>query len=205
MQLFIYDTMKRINRKNTVIILAFSLLIAINIPFKTALPYSDTEYYTFEEPYTDFNYYNYTVNESYIAEVPLDYIIMDAQYADSALSSPSYVWVIIKNNDTINGNFNVDFYITTKKGILIPSVTKISSTGNYISSGETKTIKLSYNETITEFKYDIIPPTKEVTKYRNVTMKRTETKYRTIQKSRDVIKFKNESMSVLQRLFPYII
>lgn len=130
---------------------------------------------------------------------------MDAQYADSALSSPSYVWVIIKNNDTINGNFNVDFYITTKKGILIPSVTKLSSTGNYISSGETKTIKLSYNETITEFKYDIIPPTKEVTKYRNVTMKRTETKYRTIQKSRDVIKFKNESMSVLQRLFPYII
>lgn len=197
--------MKRINRKNTVIILAFSLLIAINIPFKTSLPYPDTEYYTFEEPYTDFNYYNYTVNESYIEEVPLDYIVLDTRYTDSALSSPSYVWVIIKNNDTINGNFNVDFYITTKKGIFIPSVTKISSTGNYISSGETKTIKLSYNETITEFKYDIIPPTKEVTKYRNVTMKRTETKYRTIQKSRDVIKFKNESMSVLQRLFPYII
>ncbi|VVB55866.1 Uncharacterised protein [uncultured archaeon] len=57
----------------------------------------------------------------------------------------------------------------------------------------------------TEFKYDIIPPTKEVTKYRNVTTKRTETKYRTIQKSHDVIKLKNESMSILQRFFPYII
>ena len=197
--------MKRINRKNTVIILAFFLFIGINIPFKTSLPYPDTEYYTVEEPYTDFNYYNYTVNESYIEEVPLDYIVLDAQYTDSVLSSPSYIWVIIKNNETINGNFNVDFHITTKKDRFIPSVTKISSTGNYISSGETKTIKLSYNETITEFKYDIIPPTKEVTKYRNVTMKRTETKYRTIQKSRDVIKFKNESMSVLQRFFPYII
>ncbi|MDL5503124.1 MAG: hypothetical protein QSU88_07905, partial [Candidatus Methanoperedens sp.] len=101
--------------------------------------------------------------------------------------------------------FNVDIHITTKKGISIPSITKISSTGNYIPSGETKTIKLSYNETITEFKYDIIPPTKEVTKYRNVTMKRIEPKYHKIQRSRDVIKFKNESKSFLERFFPYII
>ena len=199
------NTMKRINRKNAVIVLAFFLFIGINIPFKTSLPYPDTEYYTVEVPYTDFNYYNYTVNESDIEEMPLDYIVLDTQYTDPVLSSPSYLWVIIKNNDTINGNFNVDFHIATKKDISIPSVTKISSIGNYISSGEMKTIEISYNETITEFKYDIIPPTKEVTKYRNVTMKRTETKYRKIQKSRDVIKFKNERLSVLQRFFPDII
>ncbi len=64
--------------------------------------------------------------------------------------------------------------------------------------------KLSYNENITEFKYDIIAPTKEVTKYRNITMKRTESKYHKIQKSRGVIKFKNESKSFLERFFPYI-
>ncbi|VVB55867.1 Uncharacterised protein [uncultured archaeon] len=69
MQLHIYDTMKRINRKNTVIILTFFLFIGITV----------------EEPYTDFNYYNYTVNESYIEEAPLDYIVLDAQYTDSVL------------------------------------------------------------------------------------------------------------------------
>ncbi len=195
--------MKRINHKYA--FLAFFLFICINVPYNTSVPYTDTEYYTFEEPYIDFNFYNYTVNESYIEDVPIDYIVIDAQYSNSISPSPSHVWVTIKNNDTINGNFNVDFRITTKKDISIPLVTKISSTGNYISSGEMKTIEISYNETITEFKYDIIPATKEVKKYRNVTMKRTETKYRKIQKSRDVIKFKNESLSVLQRFFPDII
>ena len=195
--------MKRINHKYA--ILAFFLFICINIPYNTSVPYTDTEYYTFEEPYIDFNFYNYTVNESYIEDVPIDYSVFDAQYSNSESPSPSHVWVTIKNNDTINGNFDVDFHITTKKIISIPLVTKISSTGNYISSGEMKTIEISYNETISEFRYDIIPPTKEVTKYRNTTMKRPETKYRNIQKSRDVIKFKNESLSVLQRFFPYII
>ena len=195
--------MKKINHKYT--ILAFFIFICINIPYNTTVPYTDTEYYTFEEPYIDFNFYNYTVNESYIEGVPIDYIVIDAQYSNSVSPSPSHAWVTIKNNDTINGYFNVDLQITVKKDISIPSITKISSTGNYISSGEMKTIKISYNETIAEFRYDIIPPTKEVTKYRNVTMKRTETKYRKIQKSRDVIKLKTERMSILQRFFPYII
>ena len=192
--------MKKIKTKYIVIALAFFLLISINIPYETTVPYTGTEYYTIEEPYMDFNYDNYTVIEPYIEDMPLDYIVLDAQHENPVSSSPSYVWINIKNNDTISGNFSVDFHITSK-GRTFPSIATLSETGIYILPGETKIIKVSHNETIDEFRYDIIPTTKEVTKYRNVTMKRTETKYRKIQKTREVIKFKNESMSVIQRIF----
>jgi len=192
--------MKKINRKYIAITLAFFLFISINIPYVTTVPYTETEYYTIEEPYIDFNYDNYTVIEPYIEEVPLDYIILDAQHENSVSSDLSYVWINIKNNDTISGNFSVDFHITSKSGTF-PSIATLSEKGIYISSGETRIVKVSHNETIDEFKYDIIPPTKEVTKYRNVTMKRTETKYRKIQKTREIIKLKNVSMSVIQRIF----
>ncbi|WAM22585.1 MAG: hypothetical protein OI715_00395 (plasmid) [Candidatus Methanoperedens sp.] len=194
--------MKRKNLKyivNILTILAFFLFIGINIPYEISVPYTDTEIYTVEEPYIDLNYYNYTVTEPYIEEVPIDYIVLDAQYTNYVHSPPSYLWVIIKNNDTIGGNFNVDFHITDMGGAF-PSLTTISSSGNYISSGETKTVKISYNESIREFKYDIIPPTKEVTKYKNIPMQKTETKYRIVQKSREVIKFRNESTTILQRI-----
>jgi len=190
--------MNRINSKYIVITLAFFLFISINIPFETTVPYTDTEYYTIEEPYMDFNYDNYTVIEPYIEEIPLDYIVLDAGHENSV--SPSCVWINIKNNDTLSGNFSVVFHITTK-GRTFPSIATLSETGIYILPGETKIIKVSHNETIDEFRYDIIPTTKEVKKNRNVTMKRTETKYRKIQKTREVIKFKNESMSVIQRIF----
>ena len=54
--------MKRINHKYA--ILAFFLFICINIPYNTSVPYTDTEYYTFEEPYIDFNYYNLSLTDS---------------------------------------------------------------------------------------------------------------------------------------------
>ena len=191
---------KIINQKNILIALAIILFISINIPYEISIPFKATEIYTEEEPYSDFNYYNYTINESYIEDVPIDYIVLDAQYKNYVSAPPSYLWVEIKNIDNNSGYFNVDFHITTKTGIPIPSISKISSNGNYISSGETKTIKISYNETITEFRYDITPPTKEVLKYRNVIAQRTETKYRNVQKIREVIKSKNESTSVLQEI-----
>jgi len=190
--------MKRINRRFIIITLAFFIFIGINIPYEKAIPYTDTEYYTFEEPYMDFNYENYTVIEPYIEEMPLDYIVLDARLENSL--SPSYVWINIKNNDTLSGNFSVDFHIITK-GRTFPTIAKLSEKGIYISPGGTKIVKVSHNETIDEFRYDIIPPTKEVTKYRNATMKRIETKYRKIQKTREVIKLKKESMSFIQRIF----
>lgn len=191
--------MNRIKPKYIVTALVFFLFIGINIPFETTVPYMDTEYYTIEEPYLDFNYDNYTVIEPYIEETPLDYIILDAQYKNSVSPYPSYVWINIKNNDTISGNFSIDFHITSK-GRTFPSIATLSEKGIFISPGDTRMVKVSYNETIDEFRYDIIPPTKEVMKYRNVTMKRIETKYRNVQKTREVIKLKNESMSVVQRV-----
>jgi hypothetical protein len=188
---------KRRNLKYILIAVAIFLFTSINIPYEISIPYTATEIYIVDEPHTDFNYYNYTVNESYIEDVPIDYIVLDAQYKNYVSSPPSYLWIEIKNIDNKSGYFNVDFHITTKTGISIPSITKISSTGNYISSGEIKAVKISFNETITEFKYDIVPPTKEVSKYRNITTQRTETKYRKVQKTRGVIKLKNESTSVL--------
>lgn len=192
--------MKRISRKYIVFTLAFFLFISINIPYETTVPYTDTEYYTIEEPYIDFNYDNYTVIEPYIEEMPLDYIVLDAQNKNAVSPSPSYAWINIKNNDTISGNFSVDFHIISK-GRTFPSIAILSVKGVYISPGGTRIVKISHNETIDEFKYDIKPPTKEVTKYRNVTKKRIETKYRKIQKTREVIKLKNESISVIQRIF----
>lgn len=191
---------KRRNLKYILIALAIFVFISINIPYEIYIPYTATEIYIVDEPYIDFNLYNYTINESYIEDIPIDYIVLDAQYKNYVSSPPSYLWIEIKNIDNNSGYFNVDFHITTKTGIPIPSITKISSTGNYISSGETKTIKISYNETITEFRYDITPPTKEILKYRNVTAQRIETKYRKVQKSREVIKLKNQSTSVLQEI-----
>ena len=184
---------------NILIIIVFFLFIGVNIPYEISVPYTDTEIYTVEEPYIDLNYYNFTVTEPYIEEMPIDYIVLDAQYTNYVQSPPSNLWVIIKNTDTISGNFNVDFHITDMGGAF-PSITTISASGNYISSGEIKTVKISYNESIREFKYDIIPPTKEITKYKNIAMQKTETKFRKVQKSRKVIKFKNESTTILQRM-----
>jgi len=192
--------MRHRNSKYAMAALAFFLFIGMNVPYETSKPYLATEIYTVEEPYIDFNYYNYTVNESYVEEIPLNYTVLDARYKND-VSSPSYLWIDIMNTDTEGGYFNVDFHITIKVGIPIPMITKISSTGNYISSGETKTVKVSYNETITEFTYDLIPPTKEVIKNRNVTMQKIETKYRKVQKTREVIKFKNESTSIISSLW----
>jgi len=107
--------MKRINHNYAVIILALFIFIFINIPYKTSVPYTDTEYYSFDEPYIDLNYYNYTVNESYIEDVPIDYIVLDAHYSNSVSPSPSHAWVTIKNNDTINGYFNVDFKLLLRR------------------------------------------------------------------------------------------
>lgn len=192
--------MKKINSKYMLIAFTFFLFIGINIPYETNVPYTDTEYYSIEEPYIDFNYDNYSVIEPYIEDMPLDYIVLDAGHENSSLPSPSYVWINIKNNDTIPGNFSVDFHITSK-GRTFPSIAKVTEKGIYISPGGARIVKVSHNETIDEFRYYITPPTKEVTIYRNVTMKRIETKYRKIQKTRDVIKLKNESMSFIQRIF----
>jgi hypothetical protein len=192
--------MKIKNRKYIVITLAFVLFIGINIPYETTVPYKDTEYYTIEEPYIGFSYDNYTVIEPYIEDIPLDYIVLDAGHENSIPLSTSYVWINIKNNDTISGNFSVDFHITFK-GRTFPYIATVMKKGIYISPGDTRIVKVGYNETIDEFRYEVIPPTKEVTKYKNVTMKRIETKYRKIQKTREVIKLKNESMSFIQRIF----
>lgn len=192
--------MKRRNLNYILIAFAVFLFISINVPYQISIPYNTTETYIVDEPYIDLNYYNYTANESYIEDTPIDYMVSDAQYKNYVSSPPSYLWVEIKNIDNISGYFNVDFYITTKTDLPIPMMSKISSTGNYITSGETKTIQISFNDTITEFKYNIIPPTKEVLKYRNLTMQRTETKYRKVQRTREVIKFRNESTSVLQEI-----
>jgi len=191
--------MKKIYLKYIATTLAFLLFLLINIPYETSMPYNDTEIYIAEEPYTDINLYNYTFVEPYNEYIPIDYVVLDAQYENSVSNTPSFAWVSIKNNDTIGGNFRVDFQITTKDGT-IPLISKISSTGYYISPGETQTIKVSSNETIRDLKYDIIPPKKELTKYRNVTAQKTETKFRKVQRSREVIKFKIERKSLLQRI-----
>ena len=191
---------KKIIYQYFLVLIAIFLLIFLNMPYETSTPYNATEMYTVEEPYTDFNYYNYTVIESYIEYIPLDYIVSDAQYKNFITSPPSYAWVNINNTDLQSGNFAVDFHVTTKEEI-IPLIIKISSPAYYISSGETKTIKVSFNQTIKEFRYDIIPPMKEITKYRNVTKQRTETKYRTVQRSRQVVKFRIERLSLFERIF----
>src|SRR3990170_5991111 len=156
-----YDMkMKKINNKYILIAIGIFLFICINIPYETSVPFNDTEFYTVEEPYTDFNYYNYTVIEPYIEYVILDHVVLEAQYMNYVSSPPSYLWVLLKNTDTKSGTFKVDFHISTKDEA-IPLIKTISTPEYYISSGETQTVKVSINETIKEFKYDIIPSTKE--------------------------------------------
>ena len=190
--------MRKIINKYVAITIAFFLFVCINIPYETSVPYNETEFFTVEEPYTDFNYYNYTETEPYIEQVPLDKVVIDAQYENHA-TPPAYLWVNIKNTDIQSGNFAVDFHVTTMDGA-IPFFSTISSPGYYISSGETKTVKVSMNQTVKEFSYDIKPPTKEVIKYRNITKQRTETKYRTVQRSREVVKLKRINASLIQRI-----
>ncbi|MDO8727204.1 MAG: hypothetical protein Q7J35_14135 [Candidatus Methanoperedens sp.] len=192
--------MKKIIYKYSPIIITIFLFILLNIPYETSIPYNATEIYNVEEPYTDFNYYNYTVTEPFIEYIPLDYNVSDAQYENYVSSPPSYLWVNINNTDMQGGNFAVDFHVSIKDEV-IPLIYTISSPGYYISPGETRTIKVSLNQTIKEFKYDIIPPTKEITKYRNVTKQRTETKYRTVQRTRQVVKFRIERLSLFERIF----
>jgi len=192
--------MKKIIYKYAPFLIAIFLFVFINIPYETSIPYNATEIYNVEEQYTDFNYYNYTVTEPYIEYIPLDYNVSDAQYENYVSSPPSFVWVNINNTDMQGGNFAVDFHVSIKDEV-IPLIYSISSPGYYISPGENKTVKVSLNQNIKEFSYDIIPPTKEITKYRNVTKQRTETKYRSVQRTREVVKFRIERMSLLERIF----
>ena len=192
--------MKKIIYKYAPVFIVIFLFVFINIPYETSIPYNATEIYNVEEPYTDFNYYNYTVIEPFIEYVPLDYNVSDAQYENHVSSPPSYLWVNINNTDIQGGNFAVNFHVSIKDEI-IPLIYSISSPVYYISPGETKTIKVSLNQNIKEFSYDIIPPMKEITKYRNVTKQRTDTKYRTVQRSRQVVKFRIEIGSLFERIF----
>jgi len=182
------------------IVLFIIFSIGINVPYSTTEPYSDIEFYTVMEPYTDIEYTNYTITESYIGDVPLNYTVVDAQYMNYVSEPPSYLWIKIKNTDEKSGNFDVYFYTTTSAGGAIPAISIISAFGNYIPAGETKTVKISFNDTFDKFTYEVIPSTKEVMKYRNITKQKTETKYRNVQKPRGVIRLKEVKMSLLQRI-----
>ncbi len=189
---------KKIDINKVLIVLGIFIFIIINVPYTTLEPYTDTEYYTEKEPYTVIEYYNYSTTEPYIEEVSIDYIVEDAQYMNY-FPPPSYLWVTIKNVDTKSGYFDVYFYITNEGGGF-PTITKISES-EYISAGETKTVKVRFNDIISKFTYNVTSPTKEVTKTRNMTKQTIVTKYREVQKYREVIKLKEVTSSSLQRIY----
>ncbi len=190
--------MGKINIKSVVAIIIIFLFIGINIPYSTSEPYTDTEYYTEKVPYTDIEYYNYTVTEPYIETVSFNYTVVDAQYMNYFAAPPSYLWVTINNTDTESGYFDVDFYVTAA-GEAMSVITEIPAL-EYLPAGETKTVKVSFNGRISEFRYTVQPPTKEVTKYRDITKQTTMTKYREVQKSREVVKIREVKLSILQRI-----
>ncbi|VVB86083.1 Uncharacterised protein [uncultured archaeon] len=187
--------MKKSDKKKVAAALIFLLLI--NMPFTTSEPYTDTEYYTETQPYTDIQFYNYTVQEPYVENVSVNYTVVDTGNTNTGRGSD--IWVTIKNTDTENGYFDIDFYATVP-GEGIPIITEMPVSGYYIPAGETRTVRAGFNDTVLQFTYAISPPAKEITKYRNETRQTTLTKYRSIQRSREVTKIKEVRLSLFQRI-----
>ena len=170
-----------------VLVLAFSFLPIMRVPYEVEETYQTTETYYTQEIYTVEE--EYTVMEPYTdieiqcgvepctEYVPIDYIIISGRgvnYFEFDGSPVCLVELTIENTDEIGGDFTVEFLIT-----LHNNLSTTISASKYIEAGSTRTVTAVYGEplkTLYSFSYSVSAPQKldlsyrevEVTKYREV-------------------------------------
>ncbi len=211
-----------------VILLAFSFLPIMRVPYEVEETYQTTETYYVQD--------SYTVEESYIVteyytdieiycdqeppcqeNIPIDYTVISGQgvnYFEFDGRPACRVGLVIENTDARGGIFTVESLITLRGDL-----TTTISASKYIDAGDTKTITAYYHgealKTLSSFTYSITAPTKdnpsyreeEVTKEREVIEYGEVTKYEytpvevTVLKTRTVTDYKR--VSLLDYLISY--
>lgn len=170
-------------------------LIFFVVPFSFTEPYEDIETYYVNEPYDATE--TYYVTEPYIDYVALQYW----GFGSGASNYPLFwtgcdVWVTVKNTDDASGYFWVTFTITTLGG-----GTESKRDTHFLTSGEEHKFEVSFPDYFASYSYTVEPPTKEVTKYRDVAKQRTVTKYHDVAKQRTVTKYRTVHESLFEHLF----
>ncbi|TES83048.1 MAG: hypothetical protein E3J92_03815 [Dehalococcoidia bacterium] len=162
-----------------VILLAFSFLPIMRVPYEVEETYQATETYYVQD--------SYTVEESYIVteyytdieiycdqeppcqeNIPIDYTVISGQgvnYFEFDGRPACRVGLVIENTDTESGEFTVEALITLRGDL-----TTTISASNYIAAGDTKTIIAYYHgealKTLYSFSYSVTAPTKPNQSYR---------------------------------------
>lgn len=165
------------------------------------VPYSDIEYYTEKEPFTD------TTNTQQDLLYKVDYTTC-AQSVP--LISDAKVTITVNNLDSTGGTFK--FWV----GFELPDGNKIGQeVSNYIYAKQSADFTYTANAGVSQCNYHKVSiPTKTITEtftnYRDVRKSRTVTKYRTETQYNDVVKtrpaqryvtdYKQESVFMFQRI-----
>lgn len=186
-----------------VTILVVAAIMIFAVPTMTATyyewePYTTYEIYWESEPYT--TYETYWESEPYTETVPIDYLVTDTAIYNWFWHTGSDVWVTIKNADVKSGYFYVTFNLVTQG-----DATATQYGSEYIAIGEEKDVLVKHSgDYIKTFTYSVTPPTKEVTRYRDVEKTREVTTYEWVEKTRQVTEYgwveKTEKVTVFEYL-----
>jgi len=173
-------------------------------PYTTYETYSEWEPYTTYETYSEWEphttYETYWESEPYTEAVPIDYLVTDTGIYNWFWQTGSDVWVTIKNADVKSGYFYVTFNLVTQG-----DATATEYGYEYIAIGEEKDVLVKHSgDYMTTFTYSVTPPTKEVTRYRDIEKTREVTTYEWVEKTREVTEYgwveKTEKVTVFEYL-----
>jgi len=139
----------------------------VEIPYEDQEEYLKTEYYTETVPYED--------------RIPLQYgdSLLDERSCGSLTNYKKCFDVAVMNLDTVGGIFAISCNFRTLKRELYDSKSL------YVKPGNTETFNcvadVNLGEDV-ELTYDVTPPTKSVTKYKDMQRERQVTAYRLVTK-----------------------
>jgi len=149
------------------------------------VPYEKEECSDVKVPYESFK--TIYVQEAYLANVPIEYLNKGTVYGNYFWTYNCGVTTTVENTDSVGGYFRVNFDVTTTAG----NYKSLSNTV-YIAPGG---VRGFWKEFRGDYKFsnnDILPPDKEITKYRDVPKKIPTTDYRTETRCETVTKYRTK-------------
>jgi len=101
-----------------------------------------------------------TINERQTLTKPvlLEYVVIEAKYLNRYWFAGSDIWVTVRNIDTQDGSFTVNFELIAADG-----TTSTLTASQYIAAGEAEKFMVYHDHGhVVYLEYTILPPTKEV-------------------------------------------
>jgi hypothetical protein len=161
--------------------IALGILILIAIIILVSAPLMARAYYE-KEPYSATETYYET--EPYITTVSLEYYLDGATWCEPQSELRPCDWSCgsqLTNKDSVGGLFIVHFDMTSSYGYKVQEDKEV-----YLQAGDKTMFESNYSGYISSCVLSVTPPTKEVTRFRDVARTRDVTKFQDVQKTRRV-------------------